>query len=94
MEVTMRAEELLQLVRHRPFVPLRVHMTDGKTYDIRHPDQIMVLRQRVDIGVPAKPGDEVAERVEFCSLLHVVRVEEIPANAPPGETNGPPSPSS
>jgi hypothetical protein len=87
----MRAEELLELLRKRPFVPLRLHMTDGTTYDIRHPDNILVLRQRVDIGVPVAPGEGVMERVDHCSLLHVVRVEEMPpSSAAPGPTNGPP----
>ncbi len=49
----MRAEELTELIRTRPFMPLRIHMTDGHTFDIQHPDQIIVLRSRVDIGVNA-----------------------------------------
>lgn len=78
----MRAEELLELIRVRPFVPLRVHMTDGQTYDIRHPDQVLVLRGRVDIGVGADPATGVLDRVEHCSLLHVVRVEQIGEGSP------------
>jgi hypothetical protein len=75
----MRAEELVELIRKRPFRPLRLHLTDGSRYEIRHPDNIMVLRQRVDIGVPADPESGVMDRVEYCSLLHVVRVEELPS---------------
>jgi hypothetical protein len=77
----MRAEEFSQLLRVRPFVPLRIHMTDGQTYDVRHPDQVIVLRQRVDIGVQPDPRTGVVERVEHCSLLHVVRVEELAAES-------------
>ncbi len=53
----MRAEELTELIRTRPFMPLRIHMTDGHTFDIQHPDQIIVLRSRVDIGVNANRDD-------------------------------------
>jgi len=73
----MRPDELISLVRARPFVPLRIHLTDGTVYDISHPDQIIVLRGRVDIGVGADPETGAAEGVEHVSLLHVVRVEEI-----------------
>lgn len=80
----MRAEELTELLRVRPFVPLRIHLTDGTTFDIRHPDQVLVLRQRVDIGMPPNPTTGVVERVEHCSLLHVVRVEQLPPAPPSG----------
>jgi hypothetical protein len=75
----MRPQELMQLIRHRPFVPLRIHLTDGRTYDIGHPDQIIVLRGRVDIGVEPDPKSGVVDRVEYCSLLHIVRVEQLDA---------------
>jgi hypothetical protein len=74
----MRAEELTELLRRRPFVPLRIHLTDGQTYDVRHPDVVLVLRQRVDIGLQPDPQTGVLERVAHCSLLHIVRVEELP----------------
>jgi hypothetical protein len=74
----MRAEELTELLRTRPFVPLRIHMTDGHTYEIYHPDLVLVLRQRVDIGVQPDPVTGVLERVEHCSLLHIVRTEQLP----------------
>lgn len=70
------------LLRRRPFVPLRLHRTDGQTYDIRHPDNVIVLRSRVDIGVAPDPMG-VVERVEYCSLLHIVRVEELQTATPP-----------
>ncbi len=73
----MRPEELLKLIRTRPFAPLRIHMTDGQAFDIAHPDQIIVLRSRVDIGVEPDRKTGVVQRVEHCSLLHVVRVEEL-----------------
>jgi hypothetical protein len=73
----MRPDELLSLIRVRPFVPLRVYLTDGKHYDVSHPDQIIILRGRVDIGVGADPETGAAECVDHVSLLHIVRVEEV-----------------
>lgn len=75
----MRPDELIGLIRIRPFTGLRIHVTGGNAYEIRHPDQIIVLRGRVDIGVGADPDTGAAERVEHVSLLHVVRVEELAA---------------
>lgn len=77
----MRGDELKELLVRKPFVPLRLYMTDGTTFDIRHPDNIIVLKSRVDIGVGADARG-VVDRVDYCSLLRVVRVEELPLVAP------------
>jgi hypothetical protein len=78
----MRAEEFLELIKRRPFRPLRIHMTDGMTFDVAHPDNVLVLRGRVDIGVGAD-AKGVLDRVEHCSLLHVVRIEELGVSSAP-----------
>ena len=69
----------MDLLRKRPFSPLRIHMADGYTYDIWHPERVLVLRGRVDIGLQPDPVSGVLDRVEHCSLLHIVRVEELPS---------------
>ncbi|HWG46108.1 MAG TPA: hypothetical protein VN688_25325 [Gemmataceae bacterium] len=85
----MRAEEFMQLLRVRPFVPLRLHMTDGQTYDIRHPDLVIVLQSRAVIGIAPNPTTGVVERTEHLSLFHIVRVEELQTSGTPH--NGPAS---
>lgn len=87
----MRPEELTALIRNRPFVPLRIHLTDGRAYDLGHPDQIIVLRGRVDIGVEPDPATGVVDKVEHCSLLHIVSVEELGSSSTGEGGNGRPS---
>lgn len=82
----MRPEELMELIRKRPFAPLRIHMTDGQTYDILHPEMVLVLRGRVDIGISPDLKTGVLDRVEHCALLHIVRIEKL-KNAP-SSSNG------
>jgi len=77
----MRPEELKELLKTRPFIPLRIHMSDGKAHDIHHPDNVLVLRGRIDIGVGADPASGVLDAVEHCSLLHVVGIEELPTSS-------------
>jgi hypothetical protein len=84
----MRPEEFLELLRRRPFVPLRIHLTDGKTFELRHPDNIIVFRSYLDIGVPADPNTGVSDRVEHVSLVHVVRIEQLASPAPVGGNGG------
>ena len=84
----MRPEELIGLLRNRPFVPLRIHMTDGHTYEIPHPEVMMVLRSYSVIGLRPDPGTGVPERAEFCTLIPIVRVEELPPMATAGSAAG------
>jgi len=75
----MRPDDLLKLVRRQPFAPFRIHITGGKTYDVQHPDQIIVLRSRAVLAVGRENG--LGERLEHVALLHVVRVEELAESA-------------
>ena len=87
----MRPEELKELLNARPFIPLRIQLTDGRKFDIFHPDRVLVLRGRVDIGVAPDTKSDILERVEHCSLLHIVRVEELPVisqGTPPDNGTG------
>lgn len=70
----MRADDLYEFTRRRPFVPFRIYVSDGRVYEIRHPDQAMPLLSRVVVGVGEKNG--VLEHTEHISLAHVVRLEQ------------------
>ena len=78
----MHAVEFVELLHRKPFIPLRIHMTDGEIYDIFHPDNIIVTHSYASIGRGAQPHG-VVDRVDHCSLLHVVRIEEIAKKAKP-----------
>ncbi len=75
--ITMRPEELRYLLDRKPFVPMRLHFTDGTTYDIRHPEMALLTRSTVEIGLPEDQASKIADRVVYCTLLHIVRVENL-----------------
>ena len=72
----MRSEDIRDFLQKRPFQPFRLTLTDGRTYEVRHPELAMVGRSIVAIGVPA-PGDPslVFDRLVTVSLLHIMQVE-------------------
>jgi len=51
----MRPEDIRDFLQRRPFQPVPITLTDGRTYDVRHPELAMVGRSTVVIGLPA-PG--------------------------------------
>jgi hypothetical protein len=87
----MAPEELRDSLRQQPFEPFRLVMTDGESYDIRHPDLLWVGRRSAFVGLTGQPGQTYFERAVKIDLLDVVRVVPIDtASAPPG--NGSPGP--
>jgi hypothetical protein len=38
----MRPDDVLQLLRARPFQPFRISLSDSKQYEVRHPETAIV----------------------------------------------------
>jgi hypothetical protein len=72
----------------RPFEPFRLYLTDGTTFDIRHPELFMLGRRSVIIGLAAKPEQKHYDRWTTVDLFHIMRTEPLP---PAATTNGPPT---
>ena len=52
----MRSEDLRDHLRKRPFRRFRLVLTDGRTFEVRHPELAMVGRSTVAVGL-ARRGD-------------------------------------
>jgi hypothetical protein len=72
----MRPDDILSFVRTQPFQPFRLTLSDGRTYDVSHPELAMVGRSTVTIGIPVPDEPEpVYDRLVTVSLLHIMQVE-------------------
>jgi hypothetical protein len=79
----MRPDEFRLYLDARPFRPFRVTLTDGRTYDVMHPELALVGRTVVTIGLAdTSPQQRIADRMVMVSLLHVMQVEPL-ETAPP-----------
>ena len=76
----MSFEELHAAARRQPFTPFRLTLTTGDTYDIRHPDMIMVGRRTVAIGISRRAGATTNDLIMQIDLLHIVAIEALPAS--------------
>ena len=71
----MSPADVLAALRKRPFEPFRIQVSDGTTYDVRHPELVMVGLGALIVGIPASAQEQpVYERVETVSLGHVVKL--------------------
>jgi hypothetical protein len=80
----MRPDDIRGFLTARPFQPVRISLTDGRTYDVLHPELALVGRSFVAVGL-ARPGDPeaVADRMVTLSLLHIMQIEALESVAPP-----------
>ena len=83
----MTYEDLHTAARRQPFEPFRVVLTTGTTYDIRHPELIMVGRRAAIIGITKKPSSIAYDTTVKVDLLPVVGIEDLRPKPP--STNGP-----
>jgi hypothetical protein len=80
----MRREELVEVIHARPFQPFRLYVSDGRTFDVRHPEMLLVARHSASIGVPEMGGGEVPgevypkmDRFALVDLMHVTGIEHL-----------------
>lgn len=72
----MRADEIRTHLRKQPFRPIRVFVSDGSSYDVRHPELMLVTKTEVVIALD--PGDDtVPERSAYCDPVHITRIEQL-----------------
>lgn len=73
----MRTEDLLFWVRAVPFVPFRIRLNSGRTWDIRHPEMVRVSRtQMIIFSYLGEPMDPF-EKAEMIGLLLIESIEPI-----------------
>jgi hypothetical protein len=80
----MSPAELVPFIQRRPFVPFRIVTSDGTTYDIPHPEMVILFPTAAMIAYRNEKVPGTFLRFDFVSMFHIVRVEtlETPAQAP------------
>ncbi|MCH8966362.1 MAG: hypothetical protein IID43_01670, partial [Planctomycetes bacterium] len=48
----MDLREVEKLLSVRPFEPFGIYMSDGSTYPVTHPDQVILTARAAHIGIP------------------------------------------
>jgi hypothetical protein len=78
----MFLEELRRRLRRRPFQPFRVHLADGRVFDIRHPELQYVGEAVFALGVPEpNSADPFLDYTVLVPLGDIRRLERVAAPA-------------
>jgi hypothetical protein len=83
----MRPEEFRKLLRTKPFEPLRIGLSDGRSVLVRHPDQVVVAERHLLVGLAklersrplATPinGEAIAKDWLIINLLQITAIGPI-----------------
>jgi hypothetical protein len=76
----MNPQVLAQELNREPFIPLRIHLVDGRTVDIINPGLCFIAHLSLYVFA-GKPHDALAEDVEVISLRGIASVKTL--SAPP-----------
>ena len=75
----MAPEEIATALRRQPFVPFRMTLTEGSTYEVRRPELCMVGRRSAIIGITSRDDpDRLFDRSVTLDLRHVVKLDGAP----------------
>jgi len=78
----MTADAIFAGLRRRPFVPFRLILSSGTTFDIVHPEMLFVSKSGVTVAIYDKDQrpspDEIPVRESLVSFLHIAATEDLP----------------
>jgi hypothetical protein len=86
----MSPDDIYRALRQQPFRPFRLHLSNGRSHEVRHPDLVLVGRTTMIVGVSApNMPNPIYDDYAVVTLLHVNDLELLPPPPPSAEANGP-----
>jgi hypothetical protein len=73
----MQMQDVQQRLQQSPFKPFRMHLTDGSSYEVRHPELILLGRRSLILGIPIRPEGRIIETAVHIDFMHIVRMDYL-----------------
>ena len=84
----MTPNEILSDLRRTPFEPFTLILSDGSVFEIRHPDECLVLMSAVVVPVRIQPGQQFSDNFTKIDCRHILRVQYLPTAPASASANG------
>jgi hypothetical protein len=78
--IGMTLQTFREMLARRPFQPVKVVLSSGQTYEIRHPEMALLTRTSLLVGVDVA-DDGIPAEFKILSLLHVTAIKPITQHA-------------
>jgi hypothetical protein len=72
----MTTQTFRDMLTRRPFQPVRLTLSSGQAFEIRHPEMAMLTRTSILIGTDIDE-EGVPQEFKIVSLLHVTSIEPL-----------------
>ena len=78
------SDDIQRRLRQSPFLPVRIIISSGQTFDILHPDPDLVLvgRRDITIGMASTENPTQYEQTTRVPIMHVTALEDLPTTIP------------
>lgn len=73
----MSPEELRAVLNRDPFIPMRIHVAEVTSYEIRNPNMAMIGRTILFLGLRRDVDSPYFDEPVMIPLRHITRVEPI-----------------
>ncbi len=77
----MTLQSVRDLLTLRPFRPFRLIMSSGHSYEVSHPEMVMLTRSDMLVGVGGS-DDGIPAEFRICPLLHIATTEPLSVSRP------------
>jgi hypothetical protein len=74
-------QTVLGYVKAEPFRPFRLHLASGRTFDVRHPEMVKILKSSVLVFKPNGDGSDLPDEWESVSLMLTESISHLEAVA-------------
>lgn len=72
----MMPDTLKSMLNRRPYEPMRIKLSSGEIFEIRHPEMTMLTKSALVVSL-LEPDGSPSDRFEVCSYLHIASVETL-----------------
>ena len=84
-----RAEDVRARVRKEPFVPFRIVTSSGESYEVHHPELILIGQGEVTVGRPSTSNPAIHDGFDWVAIMHITAMNDMPAHSPQGGNGQP-----
>lgn len=72
------ASDIRSRATQQPFQPFRIETSSGQTYDVHHPDMVLVGKREVVVGIP-DDDSSYHERIARVAIMHITELRDLPS---------------